>query len=128
MVKVFTDNKKFFMQDGETVVEVGTIMSHGKAYVKLPQNSANRGFVSVDKIGENGLILAMRTSAPRQLGANTGSSASAKTSYSKLLEYASDEDKATVEAILAKCEKAMKIEQLKAEVEAQMALIAELSK
>lgn len=126
MLKVFKDNNKFFMQDGEATVEVGTIMSHGKAYVKLPQNSANRGFVSVDKIGENGLILEVKTNAPRQLGANSNSNA--KTSYSKLLEYASDEDKATVEAILAKCEKAMKIAQLKAEVEAQMALIAELSK
>ena len=105
MCKVYVSEGKYYMEDNGQVVELKTMLTHGKLEVKLPENSANRQFVMCNKITEEGLVLEPRTNEPRQFGKSV--------STKSLEEYMTDEERKIVEDIYAKCKE--RAEAVKAE-------------
>ena len=96
MCKVDVSEGKYFMEDNGQVVELKTMLTHGKLEVKLPENSANRQFVMCHKIDQLGEItLEPKTNDPRVLPKSM--------SVKALDEYMTDEEREIVEAIREKC-------------------------
>lgn len=96
MCKVYVSEGKYFMEDNGQVVELKTMLTHGKLEVKLPENSANRQFVMCHKIDELGeIILEPKTSDPRVLPKGMSTKA--------LDEYMTDDERKIVEEIREKC-------------------------
>lgn len=95
-MKVFKLNDAFYMEDNNTTVELAPNADY---YVKLPANSCNRVWVScakVDKSPNQCIDYGDEVKQARTLGPRSEQS-------KKLLDYATDDEKATIEAILAKC-------------------------
>lgn len=72
MVKIYKENDNIYMEDGDNIVELNDYVmvdkKTGRDVIKLPENSANRQWLMVDKIGENGIELeykATRVVGPR---------------------------------------------------------------
>ena len=96
MCKVYVSEGKYFMEDNGQVVELKTMLTHGKLEVKLPENSANRQFIMCHKIDQLGeIILEPKTSDPRVLPKGI--------SVKALDEYMTDEERKIVEEIREKC-------------------------
>lgn len=97
MVKIYKENDNIYMEDGDNIVELNDYImvdkKTGRDVIKLPENSANRQWLMVDKISEDGIELeykATRTVGPRGSG-------------KKLEDYLTDEERATIEAIKEAC-------------------------
>lgn len=96
MVKIYKENDKVFMEDGDNIVEVTKVVHDnktGKDWYILPENSANRKCIVADKVTEQPLELEYketRVVGPRGSG-------------KKVEDYMTPEERATVEAIFAAC-------------------------
>lgn len=97
MVKIYKENDNIYMEDGNDIVELNDYImvdkKTGRDVIKLPENSANRQWLMVDKIGENGIELEYK--ATRMVGP--------RGSGKKLEDYLTDEERATIEAIKEAC-------------------------
>ena len=97
MVKIYKENDNIYMEDGDDIVELNDYImvdkKTGRDVIKLPENSANRQWLMVDKIGENGIELEYK--ATRMVGP--------RGSGKKLEDYLTDEERATIEAIKEAC-------------------------
>lgn len=97
MVKIYKENDNIYMEDGDNIVELNDYImvdkKTGRDVIKLPENSANRQWLMVDKIGENGIELEYK--ATRMVGP--------RGSGKKLEDYLTDEERATIEAIKEAC-------------------------
>jgi hypothetical protein len=95
-MKVLKIENKFVMEDNGNVVE---LMPNKDYYVKLPENSCNRVWVScakVDKAPNQCIDYGDVVKTPRVLGPRTSES-------KKLIDYATDEERAIIEEILQRC-------------------------
>ena len=96
MVKIYKENDKVIMEDGDNIVEVTKIVHEnktGKDWIVLPENSANRKVVDLAKVTEQPLELNYRETrvvGPRGSG-------------KKVEDYMTPEERATVDAIMAAC-------------------------
>lgn len=96
MVKIYKENDKIIMEDGDNIVEVTKIVHDnktGKDWYTLPENSANRKCIVADKVTEQPLELEYketRVVGPRGSG-------------KKLEDYMTPEERATVDAIMEAC-------------------------
>ena len=96
MVKIYKENDKIIMEDGDNTVEVTKVVHEnktGKDWIVLPENSANRKVVDLAKVTEQPLELNYRETrvvGPRGSG-------------KKLEDYMTPEERATVDAIMAAC-------------------------
>lgn len=96
MVKIYKENETIYMEDGDDIIECTKIVHEaktGKDWVVLPENSANRKVADLAKITEEGIELKYRET--RTIGA--------RTSGKKLQDYMTDEERATIDAIMEKC-------------------------
>ena len=95
-MKIYKTNDTFYMEDNNTIVE----LSPNKDYfLKLPENSVNRVWVSckkVDKAPNQTIDYGDIVKTPRTL----------TTSKRPLEDYLNDEDKATYLALIEKAKKA----------------------
>ena len=126
MCKVYYKDGKYYLEDGQKTTELKVVLTHGKPEVKLPENSANRQFVMLSKIPDEGLELEPRVTPPRVL--NTGK---------KLEDYMTDEERKTIDAIMEKCrqrkeadkpKELTEVEKLQAKIAKLQAKVQELSK
>lgn len=95
-MKVYKQNDAFYMEDNNQVV---ALTPNKDYYLKLPANTCNRVWVSCKKVDEapNQCVdYGEDVKQARVLGPRTEQS-------KKLLDYATDEERATIEAILSKC-------------------------
>lgn len=95
-MKVYKQNDVFYMEDNGATVE---LTPNADYYVKLPANSCNRVWVSctkVDKAPDQCIDYGTEIKQPRTLGPRTEQ-------QKKLLDYATDEERAIINEILAKC-------------------------
>lgn len=95
-MKVYKQNDAFYMEDNNQVV---ALTPNKDYYLKLPANTCNRVWVSCKKVDEapNQCVdYGEDVKQARILGPRTEQS-------KKLLDYATDEERATIEAILNKC-------------------------
>ena len=96
MVKIYKENDKIIMEDGNNIVELTKVVHEnktGKDWIVLPENSANRKVVDLAKVTEQPLELNYRETrvvGPRGSG-------------KKLEDYMTPEERATVDAIMAAC-------------------------
>lgn len=98
MVKIYKENETIYMEDGDEIVELNEYITvdkkSGKEVIKLPENSANRQWIMVDKVTEEGIELNYKET--RTIGARGSSK--------KLQDYMTDEEKQIVADIMAKCQ------------------------
>jgi hypothetical protein len=95
-MKVYKKDGKFFMEDEQNVVQ---LTPNDDYYLKLPNNSVNRIWVSCKKIDAAPLqcvdygseVKVARVIGPRQENSK------------KLIDYATDEEKKLIEGIMEKC-------------------------
>ena len=95
-MKIYKLNDAFYMQDGDAQVELTPNKDY---YLKLPANSTNRVWVScakVDKAPNQCIDYGEDVKQARTLGPRSEAT-------KKLIDYATDDERATIEAILAKC-------------------------
>ena len=95
-MKIYKNNNEFMMEDNGVI----TILTPNKDYyLKLPTNSCNRVWVSCKKVDDapnQTIDYGNDVKTPRVLGPR---SEQAK----KLIDYATDEERALIDEILAKC-------------------------
>ena len=119
MVKIYKENDKIIMEDGDNIVEVTKVVHEnktGKDWIVLPENSANRKVVDLAKVTEQPLELNYRETrvvGPRGSG-------------KKLEDYMTPEERATVDAIIAACKERKLADkpQPKTELQKAMELVA----
>ena len=119
MVKIYKENDKVIMEDGDNIVEVTKIVHEnktGKDWIVLPENSANRKVVDLAKVTDEPLELNYRETrvvGPRGSG-------------KKLEDYMTPEERATVDAIIAACKERKLADkpQPKTELQKAMDLVA----
>ena len=95
-MKIYKLNDAFYMQDGDTQVELTPNKDY---YLKLPANSTNRVWVScakVDKAPDQCLDYGDDVKVARTLGPR-------ETQTKKVLDYATEEERKIIEDIIAKC-------------------------
>jgi heterodisulfide reductase subunit B len=95
-MKVYKQNDVFYMEDNNQTV---ALTPNKDYYLKLPTNSCNRVWVSCKKVDDapnQSLDYGTEVKVARLLGPRSEQS-------KKLLDYATDEERKTIEAILAKC-------------------------
>lgn len=95
MVKIYKENDKFYMEDGDApVVEVTKIVTDkkGKDWLILPENSSNRKCIVLTKVTETGIELGYKET-------RTSTSSGRK----KLEDYLTDEERQIIADIMAKC-------------------------
>lgn len=112
-MKVYLNNGKFFMDDNGNVVE---LVPNEDNYLKLPENSCKRQWVSgskVEKAPGQCVDYGTEVKEARVLGPKTSSTP--KVSTKGWMEYLTDEEKALYEELKVKAERRMKIAQLKAQ-------------
>ena len=96
MVKIYKENDKIIMEDGDNIVEATKVVHEnktGKDWIVLPENSSNRKVVDLAKVTEQPLELNYRETrvvGPRGSG-------------KKLEDYMTPEERATVDAIMEAC-------------------------
>lgn len=117
-MKVYVSEGKYFMADGENVVELIPNKDH---YLELPANSVNRRWVSGAKVDRLGVIdYGDTVKVPRVLGQKTVTTIKSD----NLAEYLSEADREVYEKLVAKAQAARKIAELErqiAELEAKKA-------
>lgn len=73
MVKIYKENETIYMEDDGDIVELNEHITidkkSGKEVIKLPENSANRQWIMVDKVTEEGIVLAYKET--RTIGARS---------------------------------------------------------
>ena len=119
MVKIYKENDKIIMEDGDNIVEVTKVVHEnktGKDWIVLPENSSNRKVVDLAKVTDEPLELNYRETrivGPRGSG-------------KKLEDYMTPEERATVDAIIAACKERKLADkpQPKTELQKAMALVA----
>lgn len=113
-MKVYKIDDHFYMEDGEIRVELEPNKDY---YVKLPNNSCNRVWVScakVDKAPNQCLDYGDDVKVARVLGPRAEQT-------KKLIDYATDEERALIEGILEKCKERRAAEKPAAMTELQKA-------
>ena len=96
MVKIYKENDKIIMEDGNNIVELTKVVHEnktGKDWIVLPENSSNRKVVDLAKVTEQPLELNYRET--RVIGP--------RGSGKKLEDYMTPEERATVDAIMEAC-------------------------
>jgi hypothetical protein len=114
-MKVYLNNGEFFMDDNGNVVQ---LTPNEDNYLKLPENSCKRQWVSgskVEKAPGQCVDYGTDVKEARVLGPKTSSTP--KTSTKGWMEYLTDEEKTIIEEIKAKAEKRAKKAQLIAQIE-----------
>lgn len=139
-IKIYAQDSKYYMEDlnTNTTVEVTKITHEkktGKDWLTLPENSANRTFVSIDKINRYGeLVLEYkesRTLGPRDPEQTSKTDRPKTPRLSDLAEYLTEDEhkiyeelKAKAMARYAKVQKQNALDQMKkqiADLEAEIA-------
>lgn len=95
-MKVYKKEGKFYMEDNGNVI---VIEPNKDNYLKLPTNSTNRVWVSgakVEKANNQCIDYGNEIKQPKKIGPRT-------TQAKKLMDYATDEEKATIQRILEAC-------------------------
>lgn len=125
-IKIYTQNEKFYMEDltNHTTVELTEKVDDGKT-LKLPENSANRKYCSVEKASK-GITLEYKeakTFGPREKSDAPKSQTSKAPKLNELVELLTDEERAIYKELmdkaaarLAQKKKLEALEAMKAEV------------
>ena len=119
MVKIYKDNDKIIMEDGDNITELTKVVHEnktGKDWIVLPENSSNRKVVDLAKVTEQPLELNYRET--RVIGP--------RGSGKKLEDYMTPEERATVDAIMDACRERKLADkpQPKTELQKAMELVA----
>ena len=119
MVKIYKENDKIIMEDGDNIVELTKVVHEnktGKDWIVLPENSSNRKVVDLAKVTEQPLELNYREN--RVIGP--------RGSGKKLEDYMTPEERATVDAIMEACRERKLADkpQPKTELQKAMELVA----
>ena len=119
MVKIYKENDKIIMEDGNNIVELTKVVHEnktGKDWIVLPENSSNRKVVDLAKVTEQPLELNYRET--RVIGP--------RGSGKKLEDYMTPEERATVDAIMEACRERKLADkpQPKTELQKAMELVA----
>lgn len=119
MVKIYKENDKIIMEDGDNIVELTKVVHEnktGKDWIVLPENSSNRKVVDLAKVTEQPLELNYRET--RVIGP--------RGSGKKLEDYMTPEERATVDAIMEACRERKLADkpQPKTELQKAMELVA----
>ena len=119
MVKIYKENDKIIMEDGDNIVELTKVVHEnktGKDWIVLPENSSNRKVVDLAKVTEQPLELNYRET--RVIGP--------RGSGKKLEDYMTPEERATVDAIMDACRERKLADkpQPKTELQKAMELVA----
>ena len=126
-IRIYTQNSKFYMEDNGTTTELNELVDNGKT-LKLPDNSSNRKYCSVEK-ALKGITLdykETKTFGPRE---NTSTPKTTKTSnapkLNELVELLTDDERKIYKELmdkaamrLAEKKKRERVEALRAEIEA----------
>lgn len=132
-IRIYTQNSKFYMEDNGTTTELVELVDNGKT-LKLPENSSNRKYCSVEK-ALKGITLdykETKTFGPRE---NSSTPKTPKTSnapkLNELVELLTDDERKIYKELmdkaamrLAEKKKRERVEALRAEI---AALEAELN-
>lgn len=132
-IRIYTQNSKFYMEDNGTTTELNELVDNGKT-LKLPDNSSNRKYCSVEK-ALKGITLdykETKTFGPRE---NSSTPKTTKTSnapkLNELVELLTDDERKIYKELmdkaamrLAEKKKRERVEELRAEI---AALEAELN-
>lgn len=132
-IRIYTQNSKFYMEDNGTITELNELVDNGKT-LKLPNNSSNRKYCSVEK-ALKGITLdykETKTFGPRE---NSSTPKTTKTSnapkLNELVELLTDDERKIYKELmdkaamrLAEKKKRERVEALRAEI---AALEAELN-
>lgn len=125
-MKVFLKDGRYFMEDNDNIVE---LFPDKNDYLKLPENSCDRIFVSCAKIRKsinNMIDYGTEKKAHRIMNNSNISNKSNNSSFEKILSYLNYNDKIVFQSLIEKAKKSMEIERLKKEIEENQRKLAEM--